>query len=128
MRASISSALYWCPVRAESHVNHAAALRTLQLPHRLVLVLLRLHREQLALAHRAESHLLAAVRARDAPVGAGERTPLLRMALLGNTPSDKLVRTSLYRTLRVLYTSGSMVSKGIALYGSLCSVLFTKVL
>ena len=50
------------------------------------------------------------------------------MALLGNTSSDKLVRTSLYRTLRVLYTSGSMVSKGIALYGSLCSVLFTKVL
>ena len=69
-------------VGAEPHCDHAVALRTLQLPHRLVLALLLVHRKQLALAHGAEAHLLAAERARDAPVRARVAVPLLGVTLL----------------------------------------------
>lgn len=61
--------------RAVPHGDHAMALGALQ-PVDPVLLLL-LHRPQLALAHAAEPHLLVAVRAGDAPVRAREPGVLL---------------------------------------------------
>lgn len=73
-------------VGAESHRDDAVALRALQLPHRLVLALLLVHREQLALAHSTEANLLAAERARDAPVRTRVAVPLLGTTLLRHAP------------------------------------------
>lgn len=101
-------------VRTVAHRNHALALGALQLSHRLIF-LLPLHWRQLSLAHRAESHLLPAVRAGNTPVRAGEGVPFFCMILLFKAPLDKLVRTSLYRKLRVSYTPGSMEANGNAL-------------
>ena len=68
--------------RAEPHGDHAMTLRALQFLQRIVASALFVHREQLALAHAAETDLLLAVRARQAPIRARKTHPALRIALL----------------------------------------------
>lgn len=68
--------------RAEPHGDHAMALRALQFLQRVVASALLVHREQLALAHAAETDFFLAVRACQAPIRARKTHPTLRVALL----------------------------------------------
>ena len=101
----------------EAHVDHTVALGALQLLIRLVLPVTDIHGNQLTLTHGAEANFFVAVGTRDAPIGAGEIGPFLGISHLHLGPMLKHMCTNSYRSERVLYTSGSTLSrKGMGLY------------